>query len=87
MDGYEIVAKEVRAYWNKNGVSDVVCLLRLDGYPIEVIAFAQSDYDYEDVTFENDFWEGEEKIEIELITPLWKVLEFYRDHVKKEDVQ
>ena len=86
-DGYEVVAKDIREYWNKNGVFDVVCLLRLDGYPEEVIAFCESDSDYENVTFNTDFWEGEQNIEIELIKPLWEVLEFYRDHVKKEDKQ
>lgn len=85
MDGYKIVGDKVREYWKHNGVMDEVLLIRLDGYPFEVIAFCESDSDYETVTFNTDFYEGEENIEVELITPLWEVLNFYRDHVKKED--
>ena len=85
MDGYKIVGDKVREYWRHNGVMDSVLLLRLDGYPVEVIAFSESDSDHETVTFNTDFWEGEENIEVELISPLWEVLEFYRDHKVKED--
>lgn len=83
-NGYDIVDREIRKYWRTNGVSDVVVLLRLDEYPDEVIAFCESDNNYEKVTYNSDFWEGEQNIEIELIKPLWEVLLFYRDYVKKE---
>ena len=83
-NGYEVVEKQVRDYWKKNGISDVVVLLRLNESPYEVIAFCESDRNYEKVEFNTDFWEGEQFIEVELIKPLWEVLEYYRDHVKKE---
>ena len=85
MDGYKIVADKVREYWKKNGVSDVVVLLRTDNYPHEVIAQCLSDSDYESVTFDYDFWEGEQNIEVEIIEPLWKVLLEYRDRKEKHD--
>ena len=84
-DGYEVVAKKVREFWGEHGAFDVVVLLRLDGYPVETIGFCESDSNYEDVTFDNDFWEGEQNIDIELITPLYEVLEYWRDHAKKEE--
>lgn len=84
-NGYDVVDREIRKYWRANGVSDVVVLLRLDEYPEEVIAFCESDNNYEKVTYNTDFWEGEQNIEIELIKPLWEVLLFYRDHAKKEE--
>ena len=69
-NGYEVVANKVREYWKSNHITDVVILLRLDGYPEEVIAFCESDNNGEKVEFNTDFWEGEQLIEVELITPL-----------------
>ena len=79
-NGYEVVSDAVREYWISNYISDVVCLIRPDGCPMEVIAFCESDNNGEKVTFNTDFWEGEQNIEIELIKPLWEVLEFFRDY-------
>lgn len=84
IDGYEYVADKVREYWKENGVSDVVVLLRTDGYPHEVIAQCHSDSDYESVTFDYDFWEGEQLIEVEIIEPLWEVLLEYRDRKERK---
>ena len=84
LDGYEVVGNKVREYWKNNPISDVVILLRLDGYPEEVIAYCESDYNDKEVTFNTDFWEGEQLIEVELITPLYEVLSFWRDNARKE---
>ena len=83
-NAYEVVGKEVQKYCKTHHISDVVVLLRLDGVPHEVAAFCESDNNYEKIEFNTDFWEGEQNIEVELIKPLWEVLEYYRDHVKKE---
>lgn len=78
-NGYDYVSEYVKAFWKENGACDVAILLMLDGEPHEVIAFCQSDSNYADVTFLTDFWEGEEKIIIQDITPLYELLQDYRD--------
>lgn len=78
MNGYEFVADKVREYWKKNGSLDVVCFISLDGGYEEVVAFNESDSNYEDVTFNFDFWEGEKDIQIQKIVPLWEVLYDWR---------
>ena len=78
MDGYKIVADAVREYWKRTGSMDAVCFISLDGQNEEVIAFNESDSDYESVTFNYDFWEGEKDIKIQKIVPLWKVLYEWR---------
>lgn len=77
-DAYEIVGDFVRTYWKEHYICDVAILLLIDGEPREVIAFCESDSDYESVTFNTDFWEGEENVHVQDITPLYNLLDDYR---------
>ena len=85
VSGYEVVRDKVREYWSSNGVSDVLVLLRVEGHAVETIAFCESDTNFEEVTFDYDWWEGEpvEEIVIEHIVPLWEVLYDYRKEWEK----
>lgn len=74
MNAYEIVRNVVREYWKINGISDVALVIELDGDEYVTIAFCESDSDYYNVEFLDDFWEGEEEIKVTKITELWKIL-------------
>lgn len=80
-DGYEVVAKEVSDYWQKEGITDVVIVMSLDGCPYTTIAFCESDSNYEEVSFLHDFWEGEQNISLFDITPLWEVLDDHEEDI------
>lgn len=85
--GYEVVAEEVRKYWREHGASDVVCYLTVEGCYVNTVAQCESDYNFVDVTFDYDWWEGEpvEEIVIEHIVPLWDVLYDYRKRMGEMD--
>ena len=78
--GYEVVAEEVRKYWREHGASDVVCYLTVEGCNVNTVAQCESDYNFVDVTFNYDWWEGEplEEIKVVYIIPLDEVLNDYR---------
>ena len=84
MTGYDYVGNAVRQFWKEDYLCDVVCLLLCDGAEYEVIAYCESDRNYEDVTFNYDWWEGEENIVVQHIEPLSNVLQAYRYKYEEE---
>ena len=80
-NGYDTVADKVREYWNIEGVTDVVVVLTADKCVHTVIAQCWSDSDFENVTFNTDWWEGEENIQVFSIVPLWEVLEKHEEEM------
>lgn len=84
LSAYDLISKEVIEYRKKTGETELVVLFRMDGIPYEVLTTWENGEIFDSVTFNDDFWEGQENIEVELITPLYEVLEFWRDHAKKE---
>ena len=87
LSAYDEISKKVIECRKETGETDLVVLFRMDGIPYEVLTTWEDGDIFDSVTFNNDFWEGEQNIEVELITPLNEVLEFWRDHAKKEDKQ
>lgn len=85
LSAYDLISKEVVEYRKATGETDLVVLFRMDGIPYEVLTTWENGEIFDSVTFNDDFWEGQENIEVELITPLYEVLEFWRDHAKKEE--
>lgn len=83
-NAYTYVGDEVRSFWKENGICNCVVLLTLNDYPLEVLAFCESDSNPNDVTFDFDFWEGEKDIVVQNIARLWEVLHDFR---KKWEVE
>lgn len=77
-NAYDYVGDVVRVFWEQHYICDVAILLLIDGEPREVIGFCESDSDFDTITFNTDFWEGEENVVVQDITPLSRLLEDYR---------
>lgn len=84
LSAYDEISKKVIEYRKETGETDLVVLFRMDGVPYETLTTWENGDIFDSVTFNDDFWEGEENIEVELITPLYEVLNYWRDHAKRE---
>ena len=80
-NGYMQVAEKVREYWRKEGITDVVVVLKQDVSIYTTIAFCQSDSDPNTVEFLDDFYEGQKNIKVFSITPLWEVLNNHEEEM------
>ena len=78
------IAREIRKFWKKEGVCDVVVFFEQkykdeDKWEeVEVLAECESDTDYNTITFNYDFCEGEEDVRDVKIIPFHDVLRVYR---------
>ena len=89
-DSYDYIEDAVRIYWKNTFPQDVVAFFRqkysFDDEWVchEEAVFCKSDSDYENVSFLNDFCEGQTCVENIQIVPLSEVLEYYaRMHLEK----
>ena len=80
------IADAVRAYWKQTLPQDVVVFFE-QKYSFDVIwtsheevVFCESDFDYETVSFLNDFCEGQTCVGNIRIVPLCEVLEYYAEN-------
>lgn len=64
--GYDIVGKYIRRYWEHNPTDQVIVSLGFsrDGVKYEHRNEVASPYNYDDIEFDYDWWEGEQYIRI-----------------------
>ena len=65
-DGYDAVGEYIRRYWCHNIRTDVVVSLRIshDGKTYETCKEVAAPYNFDDIEYLNDWWEGEKFIKI-----------------------
>lgn len=88
MDSYDIVAEIVRLYWRRTHFAQDMVVYFKQKYEhekdwewCEEIAFCNSDTDMDNVSFLNDFCEGQTCVNIYEIVPLTDVIHQY--HINK----
>lgn len=85
---YDIVGEAVSEYWRETLFPCDVIAFFYQKYEYEKnwewreeLVESHSDRDYESMTFLNDFCEGQTCVKDITIVPLWKVTEYYTQHV------
>lgn len=88
-DSYDIIEAAVKEYWKKHLPIDVVVFF-YQKYEhdnnwewCEELVESHSDSDYENMTFLNDFCEGQTCVKDITIVPLWEVTKYYTDNKLK----
>ena len=92
-DTYDYVEEAVKEYWKNNYPQDVVVFFEQKydfeddskWYAYEELVESHSCEDYENMTFLNDFCEGETCIRNITVVPLSTVSEYYRRLVLAQD--
>ena len=80
---YDYIADAVRTYWKNSYPRDVVAFFwQKYDYDekwewCEEVVFCKSDSDYEEVSFLNDFCEGQTQVKDIKIAPLTEIIEHY----------
>lgn len=84
MDSYDIIASAVKAYWQKSHFPRDVVVYFWQKYDHEEdwewcgeVVFCHSDTDYDNLSFLNDFCEGQTCVDIIEIVPLTEVIHQY----------
>jgi hypothetical protein len=64
--GYDAVGEYIRRYWEHNIWEDVVVSLGVsyDGETYDIYKEVASPYNFDDIEYLNDWWEGQEFIKI-----------------------
>lgn len=64
--GYDVIGEYIRRYWDHNITSDVVCSIGVsyDGHTYDLLKEVASPYNFDDIEFLYDWWEGEKYIKL-----------------------
>lgn len=83
MNSYDIIAEAVRKYWRDNYPQDVIVFFQQkyswdnDWERCAELVEPHGSDDYENMTFLNDFCEGQTEVKDIVIVPLSDITEFY----------
>ena len=84
-NSYDVIEEAVKKYWSKNHPQDVIVFFEQKyGHDtrwdrMEELVESWSDTDYDNMTFLNDFCEGQTDVIIHDIVPLHEVLLLYAE--------
>ena len=64
--GYDVIGEYLRRYWNRNFYDTVIVSLATsyNGQKYSLLKEIASPYNYDDIEFLNDWWEGEKYIKL-----------------------
>lgn len=87
---YDIIEEAVTKYWQESAPQDVIVFF-YQKYSHEAewefckeLVMANSSYDYDSMTFLNDFCEGQTDVKDITVVPLKKVTSYYAEHAIKK---